>query len=408
VTGSEGQRPRRRARGEGSIFRRASDGRWVVRFDLGYVQGRRKRITRYAATEREALEELRRLRREFDAGRLVVGASGQMTVEQYLDYWMTELLPGTVKASTEASYIDMTRRHLVPGLGHLSLGKLSRDDVRRFFRQLARKKSQRRGEDRSLSPRTVQYVHSILRRALDDARREELVGRNVAREVSPPRFERRDFAPLSSAEARVLLAAAADDRLYGVYVLALVLGMRRGEVLGLRWSAVDLDGGLLRVRSSLQRVEGQLVLSSPKTRRSRRAIPLPRAVVRVLRAHRESQAVERAAAEVSGDDDLVFTTRIGTAIEPRNLSRHFEALRDRAKVRKVRFHDLRHSCASLLFELGVPLRMVMEILGHSQISTTSDIYTHVMPAQYREVADTLDAWLGDDGHGEQDGQADEL
>jgi hypothetical protein len=235
VTGSEGQRPRRRARGEGSIFRRASDGRWVVRFDLGYVQGRRKRITRYAATEREALEELRRLRREFDAGRLVVGAGGQMTVEQYLDYWMTELLPGTVKASTEASYIDMTRRHLVPGLGHLSLGKLSRDDVRRFFRQLARKKSQRRGEDRSLSPRTVQYVHSILRRALDDARREELVGRNVAREVSPPRFERRDFAPLSSAEARVLLAAAADDRLHGVYVLALVLGMRRGEVLGLRW-----------------------------------------------------------------------------------------------------------------------------------------------------------------------------
>jgi hypothetical protein len=142
----------------------------------------------------------------------------------------------------------------------------------------------------------------------------------------------------------------------------------------------------------LQRVGGQLVLSSPKTRRSRRVIPLPRAVVKVLRAHRESQAVERATADVWGDHDLVFTTTIGTAIEPRNLSRHFEALREEAKVRKVRLHDLRHSCASLLFELGVPLRMVM--VGHSQISTTSDIYTHVMPAQYREVADTLDAWLG--------------
>jgi integrase len=131
----------------------------------------------------------------------------------------------------------------------------------------ARKKSQRRGEDRSLSPRTVQYVHSILRRALEDARREELVGRNVAREVSPPRFERREFTALSSAEARVLLAAAADDRLYGVYVLALVLGMRRGEVLGLRWSAVDLDGGLLRVRSSLQRVGVQLARCSRRSRR---------------------------------------------------------------------------------------------------------------------------------------------
>jgi integrase len=185
----------------------------------------------------------------------------------------------------------------------------------------------------------------------------------VAREVSPPRFELREFTPLSSAEARVLLAAAADDRFYGVYVLALVLGMRRGEVLGLRWSAVDLDGGTLRVRSSLQRVGGQLVLSSPKTRRSRRVIPLPRAVVKVLRAHRESQAVERTTAEVWGDHDLVFTTTIGTAIEPRNMSRHFEALRVEAKVRKLRLHDLRHSCASLLFELGVPLRMVMEILG---------------------------------------------
>jgi integrase len=104
------------------------------------------------------------------------------------------------------------------------------------------------------------------------------------------------------------------------------------------------------------------------------------------------------------DDDLVFTTSIGTAIEPRNLSRHFEALRDRAKLRRVRFHDLRHSCASLLFELGVPLRMLMQILGHSQISTTSDIYTHVMPVQYREVADALDAWLGGEAG---DDQADE-
>ncbi len=129
--------------------------------------------------------------------------------------------------------------------------------------------------------------------------------------------------------------------------------------------------------------------------------------MKVLTAHRDAQAVERAKAELWADADLVFATAIGTPIEPRNLSRHFDALRDGAKVRRVRFHDLRHSCASLLFELGVPLRMVMEILGHSQISTTSDIYTHVMPAQYREVADALDAWLGHedrDGQGDEDGQ----
>ena len=134
---TSGPRPRRRARGERSIFQRASDGQWVVRLDLGYVRGRRKRATRYASSEREALAELKRLHREFAAGRLVVNA-GQMTVAEYLDYWLAELLPGTVKASTEASYADMTRRHIVPGLGHLSLAKLSRDDVRRFVRQLGR------------------------------------------------------------------------------------------------------------------------------------------------------------------------------------------------------------------------------------------------------------------------------
>jgi integrase len=230
----------------------------------------------------------------------------------------------------------------------------------------------------------------------------------VAREVSPPRYERREFEPLSPQEARALLAVAADDRLYAAYVLALLLGLRRGELLGLRWSAVDLRRGTLRVQVSLQRVGGQLAFTSPKTRRSRRAMPLPRAVVKVLREHKQRQAVERAEAELWADEDLVFATSIGTPIEPRNLSRHFEALRERAKLRKVRFHDLRHGCASLLFELGVPLRMVMEILGHSQISTTSDIYTHVMPAQYREVADALDAWFDGDDQADEDGDADGL
>jgi hypothetical protein len=164
--------------------------------DLGYVQGRRKRVTRYARTEGAAVEESKRLRREHDAGRLVLNG-GQMTMADYLDYWLTELLPGTVKPTTEASYADMTRRHIVDGLGHLDVEKLSRDDVRRFIRQLARSKSQRRGDDGVLSARTVHYVHSILRRALEDARREELIGRNVAREVSPPRYERREFEPLA-------------------------------------------------------------------------------------------------------------------------------------------------------------------------------------------------------------------
>jgi hypothetical protein len=158
-----------------------------------------------------------------------------------------------VKPTTEASYADMTRRHIVTRLGHLYLAKLSRDDVRRFIRQLARTKSQRRGDDRVLSARTVQYVRSILRRALEDARREELIGRNVAREVSLPRYERREFEPLSPKEARALLAAAADDRLYAAYVLALLLDFSKGPVPR---PATQLRVAAVRARSAVADGDG--------------------------------------------------------------------------------------------------------------------------------------------------------
>jgi integrase len=383
-------------RGEGTIFRRASDGLWVIRMEIGIGPGLSKRVTRYARTESAALDTLRRLRREAEAGRLVADGN-RMRLGKYLEYWLTELLPGTVKLSTEASYADITRRYLIPGLGQAWLQKLTRVEVRQFLRQLQERKSARPGTDAFVSPRTIQYVHAVLRRALEDARREELVGRNVAKEVSPPRVEREEIEPLSADQARRLLAAAEGDRLYPLYVLALLLGLRRGELLALRWSSIDLDRRVLRVRRQLQRVSGKLIYTTPKTKRSRRAVPLPKVCVRVLRDHKEAQEKQRANAEVWSDDDLVFTTSIGTPIEPRNLSRHFEALRKRAGLEHVRFHDLRHSCASLLFDLDVPLRMVMEILGHAQIATTADLYTHVMPAPYAEVADALDTWFGGDG-----------
>lgn len=239
----------------------------------------------------------------------------------------------------------------------------------------------------------MQYLHAILRRALEDARREDLIVRNVAREVAPPRVERVEVEPFIPAEAKRLLSAARGDRLFALYVLALMLGLRRGELLALRWSAIDLDRATLRVRDSLQRLNGELQFTGTKTRPSRRAIPLPRVCVETLRERRQRQIAERLAADEWADPDLVFTTGKGTPFEPRNVYRHFQVLRERAGLRTVPFHALLHSCASLLFDLGIPLRMIMEILGHTQISTISDLYTHVMPAQYREVADALDLWF---------------
>jgi integrase len=392
----------RRAHGEGSIFRRSSDGRWCAQLDLGMVNGKRRTVRRYAKTEQEALAKLRELHSEYAGQRLDLDRT-RLRVGEYLEYWLTELLPGTVKPSTQASYADLTRRHLIPALGHIQLAKLSKDDVRRFLRDKANGHrihaktfgngvvARRTGAP--LSGRTVHYLHAILRRALEDARREDLIARNVAREVKPVRYERKEFQPLTPAEARKLLAAAEGDRLYPLYVLALLLGLRRGELLGLRWSAIDLDAGTLRVKDSLQRVGGELRFTGTKTHRSRRTIPLPKVCVDVLKQHRQRQAAQRAEAEEWADPDLVFTTARGTPLEPQNVYRHFKALCAAAGVRAVRFHDLRHSCASLLFELGVPLRVIMEILGHTQITTTSEIYTHILPTQYREVAVALDGWF---------------
>jgi integrase len=175
--------------------------------------------------------------------------------------------------------------------------------------------------------------------------------------------------------------------LSALWTVALAIGLRKGEALGLHWSDVDLDRGKLRVRTTLQRVEGRLQLSEPKTGRSKRTIPLPPVCIEALKRQAERQEEERQAAGSSWHESgLVFTTTIGTPIEPRNVNRWFAQLCKRAGVRTIRMHDLRHTCASILLAQGVPLRVVMEILGHSQIAVTADLFTHVLPALNEDAA----------------------
>lgn len=202
--------------------------------------------------------------------------------------------------------------------------------------------------------------------------------------------------PWSPEEAGQFLQASRGHRLYALFAVGVALGMRRGELLALRWSDVDLDERLVHVRQNVQRLpEVGLVYGSPKTGRSRRTIPLPGQSAKVLRAHRASQAAEMLAHGLRWTaTDLVFTSTVGTVIEPRNLSRLFDQLIAAAGVRRIRFHDLRHTCASLLLAQGVPPRVVMDVLGHSQIAITMDLYSHVMPSALREAADAIDRALG--------------
>jgi integrase len=242
----------------------------------------------------------------------------------------------------------------------------------------------------------VRYALAVLRRALRQATLWGRVPRNVALLVTPPAATWQERAALTPEQGRALLAAARGERLEALYRVALMLGLRRGEVLGLRWVDVDLVARTLRVAQTVQRVGGKLAIGEPKTRRSRRTLPLPEALARSLTAHRGRQRADR---ERAGDAwsgcGLVFTTRFGTPLEPRNVVRAFKILLAHAGLPDIRFHDLRHSCASLLVAAGHHPRVVMETLGHSQIGITMDTYAHIYSGTLRAVADTIDLLLPD-------------
>jgi integrase len=370
-----------RANGEGTIFQR-KDGWWVGEAFVLLPNGGRHRRTVYGKTRAAVHEKVTTLVRQAQQG--VVAPDTRLTVEQYLTSWLDEVARRTVRPRTYQNYELMVRRHIVPQLGRMRLDRLTATDVRRLLNGAA---------DRGYSPSTVRHVHAVLRVALEQAVRDDLLPRNVARLVQGPKKRSTPIVPLDVHEARRLLDEARDDRLYALWAVALGVGLRKGEALGLGWHAVDLAAGTLRVERTLQRIDGSLRLDEPKTERSKRTIRLPAVCVDALRRHQECQAEERAAADYWLDTGLVFTTGIGTAIDPRNVNRWLAGLCERAGVRAIRPHDLRHTCASLLLAQRVPPRVVMDILGHSQIAVTMDIYSHVLPVMQGDAAERMEQVL---------------
>jgi integrase len=346
-----------------------------------------------------------------------------MPLGKYLDHWLTTVAPARYKPSTLVSYTPITRIYIVPALGKKPLSRLTPADIRKFLADFkggclccTRRVDHKRQQDKRVccavgkccqrrpSARTVQYAHAVLRSALQNAVREELLARNVARLVETPTVPHKEVQPMTAEEARTLLRTARDHRLYALWLLLVSTGLRRGEVLGLSWNDIDLTAGQLRVRRNLQRVAGGLVLGTPKTLRSRRTIALPASCVVRLKQHQERQEQERAEAGMDWQpldwqpaDGLLFTSLTGTAIDPRSLNRQLAVLCRRAKLRPVRIHDLRHTCASLLLAEGVAVRTIMETLGHSNISMTLDTYAHVMETTLKEAATRMNDVLAEGG-----------
>jgi integrase len=340
----------------------------------------------YGATRQDVARRLAAALREQQLGLLQTAPSQRLDV--YLAQWLETAKPGLAPKSYIA-YEMYLRRHVIPELGNLRLDKLNPEHVQAL---LTRK------IEEGLAPQSVVHIRGVLRRALGRAVRFGLIGRNVAALTDPPRMQRREMASMTPEEARAFLDAIRGDRLEALYLLALTTGMRQGELLGLRWPDVDLDGGELRVVHALQRLEGTLQLVQPKTAKSRRSVTLPAMTVEALRHHHGQQAEVRLSAGADWKDaGFVFCTSIGGPLEPRNVTRSFQRFLKRAGLPRMRFHDLRHCFATLLLIQGLSPRVVMEMLGHSQMNLTMNTYSHVIPSLQREAAARLEALLKGNG-----------
>lgn len=379
---------RRRGRGEGGLRQRA-DGRWEASVELGYAGGKRRRKWVQGATKGEAIEKLREEQRRKDNG--LPPTNARLRVSEFLRWWAANTLPGTVTPGTEATYRRQLELYVIPALGHLRLKELGPAHVTEMMQSMASGSLSKDG--RPLSAQTQSGARKVLGRALRRAEQEGLLLRNVAKLADGPRVSRPEGRSLSRDEARLLGTATSGHRLAPAFGLQL-FGLRRGEVLGLRWSDVDLDGEpcVVRIRRQLQRQAGKgLVLTELKTNRSRRNVVVPPQLTEQLRRWRAAQAAERLAIGESwqGRDDLVFTTPIGTPIDPDNYRKRFSAATKAAGLGHWHTHELRHSAGSLLFDAGVPLKVISEQLGHASERITSDIYVHTEQRQLARVAEVM-------------------
>jgi integrase len=315
--------------------------------------------------------------------------AGSITTEDYLTSWLKDSVEGTVRVSTYEVHRHMIHPYIIPALDRIKLRDFNPVHIRGFYREKL---------DSGLSPATVRKIHSILRKALKQAVLDGLIPRNACEAVKPPKVERKEITPLDRQQAKVLLGAASGDRLEALYVLAVHTGMREGELLGLKWEDVDLERGTLRLRHALVREGGKTVLGDLKTPKSRRSVRLTSVAADTLRDHLKRQLTEmERMGSLYQPGGFVFATESGTLINPFNLrNRSFKPLLRRAFGEDgpgICFHDLRHTCATLLLSQGTHPKLVQELLGHATIAMTLDTYSHFLPSVGDQTVRAMEAAL---------------
>ncbi len=371
----------KRGNSEGSIYK-TKTGLWRASYTVHTAAGvKRKYLS--GKTRKEVSEKLTRAMADRDGG--LVFDAGTVTVAEYLERWLTDSVRDTVRQRTYEEYVGIVERHLSPTIGRVKLKSLTPSHVRGLYREKL---------DSGLAPRTVQYIHRTLTKALKQAVGDSLIPRNVCEAVKPPQPRKAEISPLDTEQVRALLDTVSGERVEALYTVAVSAGLRQGELLGLRWEDIDLEAGTLQVRRTASEARTGLVYEAPKSGKGRR-IQLSQKAVQSLRAHRKRQLEERM--EKAGlweDHGLVFPSEAGTPLGARNLQRAFKIRLKRAGLPDIRFHDLRHTCATILLSRNRHPKHVQELLGHASIALTLDTYSHVIPGMDGGTASAMDEALG--------------
>jgi len=352
---------KRRSRGEGTIYYSAKLSRWIGQITMpngrkktksGKIQGQ---VKKWLLDQRKAIQEGAYLTDE------------TRTLESFLCRYIEDVAPHTLSPRTILSYSYLINNHILPEIGGLRLSQIRPEHLQALY---AKKLNEGR------SRRTVRYIHHFLHSSLRIAYKWGLVLRNVADLVEPPASERKTATILTASQARQLLEVVRQDRLYPLYVCAVSLGMRQGELLALEWPDVDFERRTISISKQLQYIPGMgLLVKPPKTRASIRTLPLPDVAFSALLEHK-----------ARSNSQLIFATANSTPFSPRNILRHFHATLAEMGLPKMAFHNLRHSCASFHLAVGTNPKVVQELLGHSNIGITLSTYSHLLPGVQEEAA----------------------
>jgi integrase len=367
----------------------------VATVGYDWASGKAVRKDFYGKTRKEVADKLAKALGEVRNGGFIEPA--KTTLGAWLDRWLADYKKAEIRPGTYESYETLIRVHIKPALGNVPLAKLQANTLQAFYND---KLTSGRADGKGcLSARMVRYFHAIIRQALQQAVKEGLLHRNVADATSPPTIKNKQMQPLSEAELITFLEVAKDDRLFAAYLLTGTTGLRRGELLGLCWDCVDLERGVIAVRRQLIILKTGLVLDDEvKTKAGRRSVALTDDAVRELRAHRQRQLQERLLlGKAYQDNGLVFCREDGIALDPREFTKRFQRWLEKAGLPRVRLHDLRHTHATLLLARGVPAKLVQERLGHSSITMTLDLYSHVTPEMAKLAAESMNGLLSGRG-----------